>query len=335
MKGPYVIAKSGSLDVNYSCTYASIPSSYSGKNTATATWDKAAYFTPSGSAAGSADFTLTQLGSTNKTIHVTDTYGGDLGTVTATDTAPFAVGTFTYDRTVSGVAGKCTQYDNTATITETKQSADKSVTLCVGKNLTVTKTAAGSFNRTYHWLIDKSVDDTLIEIAAGGIATFNYTVKVTPNGYTDSGWTMGGTITVSNPNDWEDITADVTDAFTGGVCTVTGGEDVVIPAGESVTLNYSCTFATQPAYTGTNTATATWDKAAYFTPKGTASGTADVILGLKSETNRTIKVVDDKTDPLHPVTLGTSDYYAGHSSSHIHWTRRVLPGNARITPTRQ
>ena len=174
-----------------------------------------------------------------------------------------------------------------------------------------TKTATGVYNRTYHWLIDKSVDDTRIEIAEGGTATFNYSVKVTPNGYTDSGWTMDGTITVSNPNDWEDITADVTDAFDGGVCTVTDGEDVVIPAGESVTLNYSCSFASQPIYTGTNTATATWDAATYFTPSGTTSGQANTNLTLKDETNRKITVVDDKTDPLNPVTLGTSDYYAG------------------------
>ena len=310
--GPYMIPKSGSLDVNYSCSFASLPTSYSGKNTATATWDKAANFTPSGSASGDKSFTLSQLGSTNKTVHVTDTYGGDLGTVTATDEAPYATATFMYDRKESGVAGTCTKYDNTAAITETGQSADKSVTLCVGKDLTVSKTAAGTFDRTYKWLIEKKVDKTSTNIAMGGTATFNYTVEVTPDGYTDSGWLLSGKITVANPNDWEDITADVTDVYAGGgTCAVTGGEDVVVPAGGSVTLDYRCTFSSQPAYTGKNTATATWDAATYFTPTGTASGTTDVTLTLKGETNRVITVVDDKTDPAHPVTLGTSDYYAG------------------------
>ncbi len=307
-----LVPKGGSVEAGYTCAYATSPSSYSGTNTATATWDKALAFTPSGSASGSADFALSQAGATNKTVGVTDTYGGELGLVIATDVAPFAKRTFTYDRTESGVAGKCTEYDNTATITETKQSASKTVTLCVGKDLTVTKTAAGTFDRTYKWQIDKSVDDTRIEIAAGGPAKFNYSVKVTPNSYTDSGWTLGGTIKVSNPNDWEAITANVADSYDGGGdCTVTGGTNVVVPAGQSVTLNYSCTFASQPSYTGKNTATATWVAATYFTPTGTASGEAAVTLGLKGETNKTITVVDDKTDPLNPVTLGTSDYYNG------------------------
>ncbi len=62
-------------------------------------------------------------------------------------------------------------------IDETDQSDTQKVTVCVGKDLTVTKTAAGTFDRTYKWLIDKSVDDTRIEIAQGGKATFNYSVK--------------------------------------------------------------------------------------------------------------------------------------------------------------
>ncbi len=119
------------------------------------------------------------------------------------------------------------------------------------------------------------MDDKRIEIAQGGTAMFNYTVKVTPDGYTDSGWMLGGTIKVSNPNDWEAITANVTDSYDGGgSCTVTGGTNVVVPAGQSVTLNYSCTFTSQPSYTGKNTATATWVAATYFTPTGTASGEA-------------------------------------------------------------
>ena len=130
-------------------------------------------------------------------------------------------------------------------IDETEQSDTQTVTVCVGKDLTVTKTAAGTFDRTYKWHIDKSVDDTLIEIAEGGTATFNYTVKVTPDGYTDSGWTLGGTITVSNPNDWEDITADVTDTFDkGGACTVTGRRRTWSSRQSgSLDVDYSCTFA--------------------------------------------------------------------------------------------
>ncbi len=120
--GPYVVPASGTLDVAYSCSYAAAPSSYSGINTATANWNDATYHTPSGTASGVKAFSLAQLGSTNKTIHVTDTLGGALGTVTGTDAAPFATATFTYSHDFAGVGGTCTDYDNTATITETGQN---------------------------------------------------------------------------------------------------------------------------------------------------------------------------------------------------------------------
>jgi hypothetical protein len=304
---PYVVPKSDSLTLHYTCE----SDGTSTKNTAKVTWNKDTYSTPTGSASNFADVTFTVSGETHKTITVIDDKTDPANPVTL-GTWNWADGaqTFQYALDKQGVAGTCTDYTNKAVIDETDQSDSQTVTVCVGKDLTVTKTAAGTFNRTYKWLINKSVDDTRIEIANGDTATFNYTVKVTPAGYTDSAWAMGGTITVTNPNDWEAITADVTDSFPGGTCTITGGEDVVVQAGQSVTRSYSCTFASQPNYTGTNTATAIWDKALYFTPTGTASGTAEVTLGLKTETNRTITVVDDKTTGT-PVTLGTADYYAG------------------------
>ena len=313
--GPYVVPKSGSLDVNYSCSYASAPSSYSGTNTATAAWDAAAYTTPTGTASGTAAFTQAQAGSTNKTIHVTDSYGGDLGTVTGTDAAPWATQDFTYGRTESGVAGTCTQYDNTATITETGATASKEVTVCVGKDLTVAKTAAGTFDRTYKWLIDKSVDKTTINIAQDGAATFNYSVLVTPDGYTDSNWHLSGTITVANPNDWEAVTltglSDVVNVGGGVSCVVSDAGIGVVPASGHLDFTYTCSFTSQPDYSGTNTATATWDQAAYATPNASASGNAVVSIDLNTETDKTITVVDDKTDPLSPVTLGTWNWADG------------------------
>jgi hypothetical protein len=305
-----VVAKSSSATLNYTCTFTNQPE-YTGKNTATATWDKAAFFTPNGTASGEKDVTLALKNETNRTITVKDDKTDPANPVTL-GTSDYYAGPFAYTYSLGkqGVAGTCTDYTNTAVIDQTKQADTQTVTVCVAKDLAVTKTASGTFDRTYRWLIDKSVDDTRIEIAQGGTATFNYTVKSTPDGYTDSGWAMGGKITVSNPNDWEAITVDVSDAFAGGVCTVTGGNSVVVAAGQSVTLDYTCAFSSQPVYSGKNTATATWNAAAYFTPTGTASGEADVTLTLKGETNRTITVMDDKTTGT-PITLGTSDYYVG------------------------
>lgn len=344
--GPYVIPKSGSLEVNYSCAFVSAPTSYIGTNTVYITWSATTFHTPTGAANKSAPFTLTQLGSTNKTIHVTDSYAHDLGTVTATDAAPFTTATFNYDRTESGVAGTCTQYDNTAEITETGQDADKSVILCVGSDLTVTKTAEGTFNREYLWDISKAVDNTQINIANGSTATFNYTVNVAQTGFTDSGWVLGGTITVSNPNDWEDITATITDSVDIGddvVCTVEDGVGVVILAGKSVERTYTCTFASKPGYTGTNTATATWDKAAYFTPNNSESGAAEISLEQVGAQNKVITVIDplNGEDPLGTLTatdaepFASAEYEYSHGFAGIPGTCTDFDNTATIVETKQ
>src|SRR5207247_2485732 len=107
---------------------------------------------------------------------------------------------------------------------------------------------------------------TLIE-QAGGSATFTYTVKATETGFTDSAWGVTGTITVSNPNDWEDVTVNVADAIDGGVgCTVVGGASLLVPHSGSATATYSCSPASGVAFN--NTATATWNSATTFTSAG-------------------------------------------------------------------
>jgi large repetitive protein len=169
--------------------------------------------------------------------------------------------TFTYSVPYSGdPAGTCTSHVNTARITDDQQplaSASKTVEVCVGADLAVSTTAEPSSTDTFSWGISKGVDTTSQTVAQGDAATFDYAVKVTRNNGTDS-WETTGTIHVSNPNDWEAVTADVTDAVdNGGVCTVTGGGNVSIPASGSVDLPYVCTYASAPSpQEGTDSATA-------------------------------------------------------------------------------
>ena len=296
-----VIPKSGApVVLNYSCTFTSQPN-FSGLNTATATWDQAAYFTPSGSASGTAPVTLVIDQKTNETINVVDDKTTP-GASVALGSWKYSDGehTFTYSLTKSGVAGTCTDYTNTATITQTQQSDSQLVTVCVGKDLVVSKTATGSFGRVWGWDITKDTDASY-DLLAGESVSHQWVVTVTPDPV-DEGWALSGTISVTNPNDWQDITADVTDSVNlggGAVCTVTGGQDVVIPKGGTpVVLNYACTFESKPAYSGINTATATWDKATSFTPSGTAQGTANATLTLNpDEVNKTINVDDDRFTP--------------------------------------
>ena len=112
-----------------------------------------------------ADVSFAINGETNKTITVVDDQTDPSNPVTlGTDyyTGPFE---FTYSLDKQGVAGTCTDYTNTAVIDETDQSDSQTVTVCVGKDLTVTKTAAGTFNREYFWKITKAADQTLVTIA--------------------------------------------------------------------------------------------------------------------------------------------------------------------------
>ncbi len=312
------IPANGSATFDYLCTYTTTPTQPTGTNSATATWDSGAYFTTASSASGTAsvDFSAQEPTTTDESITVTDSVQGVLGTVNAaTDTNPKV---FTYSVTRAGEAGTCTSYDNTATFTtndsESTGSSSQSVDVCVGSALLTTATGTGSFDRSYSWAIGKTGTPTLISNANGSTGTFSYTVTVTPTGTTDGGFALGGEVSVANPNDWEDVVADVTvtsDLGGGVTCTVTGGSQVTIPKSGSVTLPYSCSFTGTPATSGTATATATWDASAASTPSGSSSADVPVTLTLDQEVNRVITVVDDKTDPANPVTLGTWDYLDG------------------------
>src|SRR5260370_42474023 len=130
-------------------------------NTGTATWSATTYHTPDGSASGTATFNFSTPSTiVDGSVTVTDTLGGTLGTVSYTHPSPT---TFTYSHTFSGdPAGTCTSHNNTATFTtsttSTTGSASQSVTVCVGADLTVSKTATAAFNRNFTWAIAKNVD---------------------------------------------------------------------------------------------------------------------------------------------------------------------------------
>ena len=69
-----------------------------------------------------------------------------------------------------------------------------------------------------------------------------------------------------------------------------------------MTLPVSCTFTSRPASSGTLTATATWDPAGEAAT-ASATATAPVTFGVRSETDKVVDVVDDKTRPGTRVVL--------------------------------
>ena len=305
------ITTNNSVDLNYTCTYPSAPDPSSGTNTATATWPPIG--SPGTSDSGDATFDFAGVEPTigNGSVDVLDPAAPDdvlPASVTVDDPNPK---TFTYSVSYSGdPAGTCTGHTNTAIVTVDTvllDSADQTVKVCVGADLTVSKTATPSVTRTFEWGISKDVDKTSQTVAPGGTATFGYTVQVTHDGGSDA-WKATGTIHVSNPNDWEAVTADVTDAVgNGGVCTVTGGAKVSIPAGGFVELPYTCTYDSAPSpQDGTNTATATWDQASFATPNDSASGTADVEFSTVTPTivDGSVTVTDTLGGTLGTVSSG-------------------------------
>ncbi len=306
--GSGVTLSAAQTDFVYSCDLSTVPSGQL-DNKVTATWPEQTLSNGKLLAAGSAEFTYSDINFTetaiDECVSVSDSEKGNLGTVCVGDANPTS---FTYSLTWPGVGGTCTDYDNTATFTSndtgTTSSASQTVTVCVPLDLGVSKTATPAFKRTYGWTIAKSVDKTLVK-QVGGSATFNYEVSVSKDSGTDSDWTVSGDIVVSNPNDFVDFTGvNVSDAVdNGGTCTVTDGTDATIPKSDSKTFAYRCTYASAPtANAGVNTATATWDQSALSTPSASAEGTADFTFGT-GPTPPNPTVIDD--------CVSVADSYAG------------------------
>lgn len=148
---PATVAANSDASVTYSCPLGAVAD---GTNTATATIaDPSQYGISNGTANASAGYSFTGVTpahTTNKTIHVTDTLGGALGTLTATDPpATPAEATFTYSHTFAGPASGCQSYPNTATITETSQTANASVEVCAAHIIVIKYVKGGTATFTF------------------------------------------------------------------------------------------------------------------------------------------------------------------------------------------
>ena len=307
--GPQSLAP-GNTTFSYSCHLPNAQPPGNLTNTSTVSWSDQTLGDGSNLAASTASFTTPPISFTENAIDdsVTVSDPSDPGSPhTVTSAAPSPTN-FTYSKSFTDPAGTCTTHNNTASFTtnttNTTGSSSQSVKVCVGRDLQVSKTSTPTFSRTYGWTITKSADKRLVE-QIGGSATFNYTVHVNQTSATSSGWFATGSITVTNPNDWVAITANVTDAVdNGGVCTVTGGSGVVVAVSSFVVLPYSCTYSSAPSpATGTNTGTASWNAGTFSTPTGSASGTAPVAFTVPSTTvNKTVTVTDSYTGTLGTVT---------------------------------
>lgn len=139
-------------------------------------------------------------------------------------------------------------------------------------DLAVEKDARASFKKTFGWTVVKTVDGVHSVSYNASSKTLSYSVVYTKDGGTESDFAVGGTITVTNPNDFDVtgvVVSDQLDDSTG--CTVADGtytdgngdEQTVgagggtIPSLTVVEYTYSCSPSGRTS--ANNTATATWD----------------------------------------------------------------------------
>ena len=147
------------------------------------------------------------------------------------------------------------------------------------EELIVTKDANASYDRTFHWSIQKQVDKNLVK-QVGGSATFNYGISVTHDSGTDNNWQVGGTITVTNPNpggngsnnaSGVDVVDNVLSSFNSTTntkiqdpnasCVVNSGSATGLTVAENafISLPYLCAYSQAPAASSeTNDVSITW-----------------------------------------------------------------------------
>ena len=292
-----------------------------GTNTATARLTNL----PSGTTDFTGTATVSNFGDpttkVNETVNVTDIFKpGALGTVTAPNS-----GHFQYTKTYACDADAGTKI-NTATITQTGQTAQASATVnCLA--LTVSKTVNPSFTRTFNWNIAKSASPTSLTMYRGDSGDVQWTVDVTPNGSTDSAWRVSGNLTVTAPAGApNDRTVNVTDSYQGTAvpaanisCTVSGGDTGAVSnpytdldAGESLACTWFLDLSGPT--TGTNTATAQLTNS----PSGTTNFTGTAVLASFGNPTTKVNETVNATDIFKPGALGT---VTAPNSGHFQYTK--------------
>ncbi|WP_275832711.1 hypothetical protein [Roseisolibacter sp. H3M3-2] len=154
--------------------------------------------------------------------------------------------------------------------------------------VSVTKTAATTYKRTYNWNLTKTATPDVLHLWDGTNANVAYQVVASPNGSTDSDWAVSGTITISNTSGSPATITSVADAISGGISpTVSCG--VTFPYVLNNNAQLQCTYsgALPDGAARTNTATVALSEGATYT------GTAAVTFGNPTqEVNKTVTVTD-------------------------------------------
>jgi hypothetical protein len=305
---PYVLAAGAQIDCTYSKSLSSATDqtdvatatlqNHSFSSTLVATNTGTTNFSSSSVAAHFGDATITDV---DEQIAVSDTYeypGGtttSLGTANAlNDTLPKvfhpASETFTCDADAGTHTNRASFVTNDNGVTG---HHDATVTVAC-KALSVSKDAATSFDRTYHWTITKAaktaevggtaLTDLTLAVGEQYQAWYFVTVGLANTPYTDSNWAVSGNIHVANAAGNPPATINsITDVMTPfGAVTVTGCKvgstgiafPYVLAAGSTIDCTYS--QALTAATDQSNVATATLQNHSFSsTLVATNTGTTD------------------------------------------------------------
>jgi hypothetical protein len=232
---------------------------------------------------GSADILASEYVETKTgylAIDVTDTNGESWSTSGSTS--------WTYSRTFA-CDGDEGSHTNTATITQTGAYDTATVTInCYA--LVVTKDASTSLTRTWDWTIDKSADQTDLNLFGDELFPVTYMVTVDASS-TDSDWAVDGNISVYNPAPIDATINGVADVVSPDIsASVDCGKTFPykLVAGDTLSCTYSADLPDDSDRS--NTATATLQN----TPSGTTdfSGSEDVLF----DEDTTIKEIDECID---------------------------------------
>ena len=289
---PYTLPADGVITCDYT---QALPNGDTRTNTATVaarpTADDATH-QKNFSGQAEVNFAGAQLVEVNKTVHVDDTYSGGPQDALVTDLVNPT--TFNYNRTFTCDTDAGT-HPNTATITETGQNDDASVTV-VCRIVRVEKNAITTFDRDFNWDIDKSTTTVgTIELAAGQTYNADYSVVVTKSAAIDDNHHVTGTIRIAHNNTARGaVLNSLTDVVSAGLAaTISGcnidGNTFTFPGTVPVGKQLRCTYDRDldDASSRTNTATAVQQNHSYSstlvaTPTGTtnwATGAVPVTFG--------------------------------------------------------
>jgi hypothetical protein len=123
--------------------------------------------------------------------------------------------------------------------------------------LLVSKTASTTFTRDFDWTIQKSVDQNNLVLSPGQQQDVHYTVVVTKDAGTDSGWSVSGNIEVENTDPLHAANGVVvTDTLSGYGSVSVICPSTTIAAGDTMTCTYG-PVAVPDGTSRTNTAMAT------------------------------------------------------------------------------